>query len=358
MSNEKSCQKIRVVQWASGSMGKSCMRAVIDRPDLELVGLFVYGDKKVGRDAGDIAHRPETGVLATSNRQEILDLDADVVIHSARIGENHEVHDDDLTALLASGKNVISINGNSFPPHWSEERRAKFDAACKAGNSSFLGAGLNPGFAAEKLLIAATGMCIELDKVVLSEVVHTSVIPSPEYVFERLAFGQEIGAFDMNSDDWGPAMTLNGLFEDVIAAVGERLNWNVERIVRDHRMLPAKDDLQVAAGVIKKGTASHIDWRWRGVVDGEEKIHLNIAWAMDDQYLGDTKNGLWNIRLEGVPTVSIDVDMEKPAGRQGRTSAEQYGVAGSVVNAIANLVKHPPGLATPDLTAHYRQPTA
>ena len=29
------------------------LRGIIDRPDLELVGLYVYGDKKVGRDAGD-----------------------------------------------------------------------------------------------------------------------------------------------------------------------------------------------------------------------------------------------------------------------------------------------------------------
>ncbi|WP_374654928.1 hypothetical protein [Phenylobacterium sp.] len=33
---------IRVIQWATGSMGKTCLRAVIDSPDCELVGLFVY----------------------------------------------------------------------------------------------------------------------------------------------------------------------------------------------------------------------------------------------------------------------------------------------------------------------------
>jgi len=50
--------KRRVIQWATGAMGKSCLRAVLDHPDMELVGLFVYGDNKVGRDAGDIARSP------------------------------------------------------------------------------------------------------------------------------------------------------------------------------------------------------------------------------------------------------------------------------------------------------------
>ena len=47
----------RVIQWATGSMGKTCLRAVIDHPDLELVGLYVYSEKKAGVDAGDIAGR-------------------------------------------------------------------------------------------------------------------------------------------------------------------------------------------------------------------------------------------------------------------------------------------------------------
>ena len=56
---------IKVIQWATGAMGKTTLRAVIDHPDLELVGLYVYSDKKAGKDAGDIARRGPTGVKAT-----------------------------------------------------------------------------------------------------------------------------------------------------------------------------------------------------------------------------------------------------------------------------------------------------
>ena len=36
----------KVIQWATGAMGKACLRAVIDHQDMELVGLYVYNDKK------------------------------------------------------------------------------------------------------------------------------------------------------------------------------------------------------------------------------------------------------------------------------------------------------------------------
>ena len=63
---------IRVIQWATGSMGKACLRAVLDDDRFQLVGLLVYGEAKAGRDAGDIARRPETGVIATRSIDEIL----------------------------------------------------------------------------------------------------------------------------------------------------------------------------------------------------------------------------------------------------------------------------------------------
>ena len=144
--------KRRVIQWATGAMGKSCLRAVLDHPQMELVGLFVYGDNKVGRDAGDIARRPLTGVLATQDVEEILALDADVVIHCARLAPPYGSHDADLIRLLESGKNVISINGYSRPHYWGGARLAALEAACAKGGSSLMAAGLNPGFAAEQIV--------------------------------------------------------------------------------------------------------------------------------------------------------------------------------------------------------------
>ena len=339
-------RQYKVIQWATGAMGKSCLRAIIDRPDLHLVGLYVYSPKKSGSDAGKIANRPETGILASNDIEDIVALDADLVVHAARLGATHDSHDDDIVRLLKSGKNVLSINGNTFYPNWSKARRDKLQAACEEGGVSFAGTGLNPGFAAERLLVTATSVCSAVSSVSLSEVVLTDEIASPEYVFDLLGFGKEVGSVDMNSDEWAPAQTLNAMFEDVVASVAHSLGWQLDEIKRKHRMLPSGRDLDVRAGKIRKGTASHIDWRWRGMIGGEEKVFLSIAWAMNDEHVNGGDKDLWKLEVKGIPNVAISFGVERPEGIPGRTSAEQMAVAGTVVNAIPALIEAPAGLVS------------
>ena len=54
----------RVVQWATGNIGTRSLRAVIEHPALELVGLFVYSEAKAGKDAGELCGLGATGVMA------------------------------------------------------------------------------------------------------------------------------------------------------------------------------------------------------------------------------------------------------------------------------------------------------
>ena len=165
----------RVVQWATGAMGKTCLRAVIDHPDLELVGLYVYNPTKAGVDAGDIAHRGKTGVLATRDIEDILALDADVVIFAPMLQPPYTSHDETIRRLLASGKNVISINGQSYPSHWGEGHAAMFEEACAAGGSTLLGGGLNPGFVVERI---ATCLGLAQTRAALTRITPNGRLPN------------------------------------------------------------------------------------------------------------------------------------------------------------------------------------
>lgn len=335
---------IRVIQWATGAMGKTILRGLIDSPDFALAGLWCHGDDKAGRDAGEIAKRPPTGIRATASIADILAIDADVVVHAARLQPPFERHDADLLQLLASGKSVISINGNSWPENWPDGRRARFEAACKVGGSRFLGAGLNPGFAAERLLGMAAQLSRDIRSVTLRETVICADIKSPDYVFDVLGFGTPAGAIDPNGEDFPPAATLDPMFRDVVAAMAANLGFHLDEIVTDHRMLPAASDLAIAAGRIAAGGTSQIDWRWRGMAGGAAVANLEIAWAMDRQHLPDAPDGLWAIHIAGTPDVDLAVALSPPAVRDGRTSAEQLGVAAVVLNAIPKMLSAPPGL--------------
>lgn len=344
----------RVVQWATGAMGKTCLRAVIDHPALELAGLYVYGESKVGKDAGEIARRPATGVVASNNVDTICALDADVVIHCARLSPPYGSHDAEIIPLLASGKNVISINGYSRPQHWDGERLAALDAACRAGGSTLMAAGLNPGFAAEQIAVAASGVCSELEHVEVVESVDCRAMRDPGYVFGLLGFGGDPGSVNPNDPDWTPAASLNGMYVEVLAAMADHMNLKLDRVETDHRVFGATEDLTMAAGLIPKGGISHVNWRWVGFVGGKRMLTMAIHWHMETAHLPEPNPPLWRIHVTGQPGVRVAIDLEKRAGDTTPTSAEQFGVAGAVINAIPLVCAAPAGVMTRPASTPFR----
>ena len=69
---------LKVIQWTTGNIGRRSLHAILDRPDLELVGVFAHGVDKFGKDAAELCGWPEpTGVLATNDIDALLALGAD-----------------------------------------------------------------------------------------------------------------------------------------------------------------------------------------------------------------------------------------------------------------------------------------
>ena len=75
---------IRVVQWATGAVGRPALQELIENPRYQLAGVLVYDPAKEGVDAGTLCGLPpNTGVKATTDKDAIVGLGADVVIHAA-----------------------------------------------------------------------------------------------------------------------------------------------------------------------------------------------------------------------------------------------------------------------------------
>src|SRR5437016_11273081 len=79
--SQRSEKTYRVVQWAAGRMGKKAIRAVVDHPDLELVGLHVHSGDKEGKDAGVLAGTSPVGILATRGIEDVVALEPDCVLY-------------------------------------------------------------------------------------------------------------------------------------------------------------------------------------------------------------------------------------------------------------------------------------
>src|SRR6476646_7831025 len=102
----------RVIQWATGTVGKVALKHFIENPVIDLVGVYVTNPEKVGKDAGDLVGLPKTGVLATNDVDQIMAMDADCVLFASSMLTPPL---DDVCKLLASGKNVVSPAGPFLP---------------------------------------------------------------------------------------------------------------------------------------------------------------------------------------------------------------------------------------------------
>ncbi len=330
----------RVIQCATGSIGRSTLRRIIDHPDLELAGLFVYGSK-AGLDAGQIAKRPPTGIIATSNLAEILALDADVVIHTSRITVPYARQNAEVAQFLASGKNVISVNGFFYPEVHGEAYAGPLRAACERGGSTLAGVGLNPGFIAERIALAMSGLCAQVDYIGSFEMVDGSYIDAPEFVFGTMGFGTDPSANDITK---GPLAQLYfDLYIETFAYAADAMGTSIASILPDHRLTLAPDDMKIAAGIIRRGTVAATEWRWNAAfADGRRMTH-SLLWTASPQLHGDDDPAHWRIEIKGRPNVNLSFSLEDPDPAAPPSRAGADATAATVIRAIPDVCSAKPG---------------
>src|SRR6185369_8245245 len=103
----------RVIQIATGSLGKHALKQIIQDPRMELAGVWVHSKEKVGKDAGDLCGLGPTGIRATDQMDRIIATPADCAVFML---PDHHMSDptepgshgamliDMMCALLRSGK--------------------------------------------------------------------------------------------------------------------------------------------------------------------------------------------------------------------------------------------------------------
>jgi hypothetical protein len=337
---------VRVIQWATGAMGRTSLRRIIDHPDLALVGVYVYSADKAGRDAGDLAKRPATGVIATDDIDAILALEADVVLHMPRITLPYDAMNADVARLLASGKNVISTAGFHDPTAHDATYHAPLAAACAAGNSTLAGLGVNPGVIVERLALAATGMSAELSRIDVRETVDASSMTAPEFVFGLMGFGADPAVSDITR---GPLAELySALFSEVLHLAARGLADPIVRIAPAHEVTTAPHDIALPAGPIPAGRVAATRWRWTAHLESGVTLSLSILWTADPALHPEDGRGHWTIDVTGRPNVrmTLSIDEGDPAAPPARALTDAtvaVAIAGipAVVAAPAGFFAYP-----------------
>jgi len=343
----------KVVQWATGSVGRTALRRVIDHPDLKLVGLYVYSPDKAGRDAGHIARRDPTGVMATNRIDDILALDADVVLHTSLLNVPYAAQNADVERLLAAGKNVISVNGYFMPHIHGPAYAAPLLDATRQGNSTLAGIGINPGFIAERIALTLTGMMAQLESIECREMADSSHIPNPGFVFDVMGFGADPAKNDITQ---GPLASLyRDLFSETFAYVAESLGTTVATLSPAHRLTLAPHDMQIAAGTVRKGTVAATEWRWDAqFADGRHMTH-SVLWTSDPALHGDRDAAHWKVKVNGRPNISLQFKVEDPNPAAPPLKGAMDALAALMVQAIPDVCAAPAGFYRLPAVLPYRE---
>jgi len=339
----------KVIVWATGTIGKFAIRTITDRPNMELVGLWVHSPSKVGKDAGELAGIDPVGVLATDDADALLASDADAVIYLGPYPTRAKECRDDFVKILRAGKNIVTtaVPGLVYGTGSTlDDFFAPIVEAAREGGSSVFSSGVEPGFGCDLLPVALTTMSHSVRSVRGLEITNYSEYPVVSDVHEMFGFGQPMdyrgglrtpGLITMG---WGAAVTM------VADALGVRLDEMRESC----EFQAAPRDVDAAACRVAEGTVGAVWSRCIGMKDGVEVVTIEHIDRIADDFApdwptgraGDT-DGTWRVVIDGEPSIDCEFQV---AHRPGENKSLQGLVATGMraLNAIPWVVEAEPGL--------------
>ncbi len=330
----------RVIQWSTGNVGSCALRAIINHPEMDLAGVWVYHDEKAGLDAGKLCGLKPIGIKATKDSDELLATEADCVCYTSDVRMDPIGTAEEICRILSSGKNVVTSSLLSLvcPRALGPEIYEKFESACQKGGVSLLVSGIDPGFGTCTFPLFLSGMSERWESIRIQVVVNYATYNQPEVLFETMGFGQPM-------DTLPPVLTPGAVTfycGGAVQLMAEGLGVKIEEIREVHERMQAQTDLETPAGIIKEGMCAAVRFEVQGIIKGRPvlvvehitRIHDDVApdWPQDKGY---------RIVIEGVPRMVCSFDFEDEHGDNAMGGVILS--ATRIVNAIPTVCSKPPG---------------
>lgn len=328
----------RVVQWATGNIGARSLRAVIEHPELDLVGVLVYSDDKAGRDAGELCGAGPVGVTATKDVGEILALEPDCILY---MPDRADI--DVLCRLLESGANVVTTRGEFHRPAGMEpEIRERIEAACRKGATSLHSTGSSPGFITEAVPLVLGSIERRIDSLTIEESADMSSRNSPELIFDLMGFGRDPATFQAEAR----AAYAGATFSASLGVVADAFDAPFDQVVSTAAAAVARRPIEIAAGRIEAGTIAAQRMEVAGMRDGAPFMRFRANWYLttdlDPEW--ELRETGWHVSVEG--DLPLEVDIRFPVSPEEWAATSPGVTAHRPVNAVAAVCAAEPGIRT------------
>jgi len=331
---------LRVVQWATGSVGVAAIKGVLDHPELELAGCWVHSEAKSGKDVGEIIGVPSLGVTATNSIDDILRLDVDAVIYAPLVANVEEV-----AALLRSGKNVVTPVGWVYP---SERAAAQLEVVAQAGNATLHGVGIAPGAVSELFPLLLSVMSTGVTFVRCEEFSDLRTYDAPDVLRSVMGFG---GTLDSALTGPMQKMLNSGFIQSARLCV-DRLGFAADPHIRSSQEVAvATAPIDSPIGVIEPGQVAGRRFHWEALVGDTVVVRITVNWLMGEENLDPPwsfgpAGTRYEIELRGNPDAFVTVKGWQPESVQAglKSNPGIVATAAHCVNAIPATCAAPAGI--------------
>ncbi|MDG4663349.1 dihydrodipicolinate reductase [Mycobacterium sp. 236(2023)] len=328
----------RIVQFSTGNVGVHALRTIIERPDLELVGLHANSPDKIGRDAAELCGLPDlVGVTATDDVDALVALQADCVVYMSQAETRPMEALDEICRFLRAGTNVV---GTSFvwmvaPDQADDWLRRPLEAACRQGNSTLYINGIDPGFSGDTLVYTALSLAVRATAVTVQEIFDYGTYDDAEFTGVSFGFGA--------SPDHTPILFSPGVLASMwgaqVRSLADDLGIELDEVRERHEKWVTPETIDCTMMRVDPGRVAAVKFGVDGLVDGRPVItmeHVNrltVAAAPDWPFPPDGHPGVHRVIVDGSPGIEINTHV----GTSG-IDHNQGGVIATAARAI-NVVE-------------------
>jgi hypothetical protein len=335
--------KYRVIQWATGGVGRAAIAGIVGHPELELVGCWVHDPAKEGRDAGELSGVGPIGVSATHDECALLALVADCVVYCPLLAKTAQ-----LERILRSGKNVVTPLGWFYPAKQAED--ARIETACRESGVTLHGTGIHPGGISDRFPLVLSALSHAVTHVRAEEFSDLRSYAAQHIVSEVMLFGKlpdEARA--------SPMLRVLGAgfrqsIDMVAAALGAELDD--DKATR-HEIAVATAPIASPIGIIAPGRVAGQRFTWQGTIRGAPFVTIGATWLMGEEHLDPPwrfgpDGQRFEVEVTGDPSVrAIFRDLHPSSIAEGlQKNRALVATAMHCVNAIPYVCRAEPGIKT------------
>jgi hypothetical protein len=333
---------LRVIQWATGNVGRAAIEGIAAHPDLELAGCWVHSAEKEGVDAGTLVGVGELGVAATTDVDALLATEVDCVLYSPLFADPAVV-----TRILESGKNVVTPLGWFYPP---DAERERFDELCRRAGVTLHGTGIHPGGITERFPLVLSALVGSVTSVRAEEFSDIRTYGAADVIRDWMLFGTT----PEHARTSIMAEALGAGFRQSVWMVADELGFAIDEHLRTtHDVAVATRTIESPIGPIEPGLVAAQRFRWEGLVDGEPVITAAVNWLMGDEHLDPPwafgpEGERFEVEVTGDPGVFVTFKKLHPTSIEAglRRNPGIVATAMHCVNAIPYVCAAEPGIRT------------